>query len=57
MGRGTGEAWPGTIEMVILPPVDTSFVKTDEDLDQLVARVQRLIMNEKGIEKLSPRRK
>jgi 1-acyl-sn-glycerol-3-phosphate acyltransferase len=57
MGRGTGEAWPGTIEMVILPPVDTSLVKTDEDLDQLVTTVQRLIMNEKGIETLSPRKK
>lgn len=57
MGRGTGEAWPGTIEMVILPPVDTSQIKTDEDLDQLVTTVQQLIMNEKGIEKLSPRKK
>ncbi|MGZ8843317.1 MAG: lysophospholipid acyltransferase family protein [Pyrinomonadaceae bacterium] len=57
MGRGTGEAWPGTVEMVILPPVDTSFVKTDEDLDRLVANVQGLIMNELGIEKISPREK
>jgi len=55
MGRGTGEAWPGTIEMVLLPPVDTSRVKTDEDLDQLVDTVQHLIMNELGIEKISPR--
>ncbi|HSQ25209.1 MAG TPA: lysophospholipid acyltransferase family protein [Pyrinomonadaceae bacterium] len=57
MGRGTGEAWPGTIEMVMLPPVDTSHVQTDEDLDQLVANVQRLIMEETGIEKISPRKK
>jgi 1-acyl-sn-glycerol-3-phosphate acyltransferase len=57
MGKGTGEAWPGTIEMVLLPPVETSSVKTDDDLDQLVARVQTMIMNELGIEKISPRTK
>lgn len=57
MGKGMGEAWPGTIEMVLLPPVDTSQVTTDEDLDQLVAKVQHLIMNEIGIEKLSEREK
>lgn len=57
MGRGMGEAWPGTIEMVMLPPVDTSQVKTDEDLDQLVNTVQRMIMSELGIEKISPRKK
>jgi hypothetical protein len=57
MGKGTGEAWPGTIEMVLLPPVDTSQVKTDEDLDELVVNVQQVIMNEIGIEKLSERKK
>jgi len=57
MGKGTGEAWPGTIEMVLLPPVDASQVKTDEDLDELVASVQQMIMNEIGIEKLSERKK
>lgn len=57
MGKGRCEAWPGTIEMVLLPPVVTSNVKTDEDLDQLVAHVQQLIMNEIGIKKLSPREK
>lgn len=56
MGRGTGEAWPGTIEMVILPPVPTLEVKTDEELDQLVEQVQRLIMKELGIEKISARK-
>jgi 1-acyl-sn-glycerol-3-phosphate acyltransferase len=57
MGRGTGEAWPGTIEMVLMPPVDTSWMKSDEDLDALVQKVQKMIMNELGIEKLSPRTK
>ncbi len=55
MGRGTGEAWPGTIEMVMLPPVETSWVSSDEDLDQLAQKVQSMIMNELGIEKLSER--
>jgi len=57
MGRGTREAWPGTIEMVMLPPVDTSDVKTDEDLDALVDKVQHMIMNELGIEKLTHRKR
>jgi 1-acyl-sn-glycerol-3-phosphate acyltransferase len=57
MGKGTGEAWPGTIEMVLLPPVETSQVKTDDDLDELVTNVQQMIMNEIGIEKLSERKK
>ncbi|HEV2905275.1 MAG TPA: hypothetical protein VGW32_09515, partial [Pyrinomonadaceae bacterium] len=55
MGKGTGEAWPGTIEMVFLTPVDTSSVKSDKDLDSLVQQVQRMIMKEMGIERLSHR--
>jgi len=55
MGRGTGEAWPGTIEMVLLPPVETSWVSSDDDLRKLVEQVQGLIMKELGVEKLSKR--
>ena len=55
MGKGTGELWPGTIEMVMLPPVDTSWVKTDDDLDTLVRQVQTTIMRELGVAKLSAR--
>jgi len=55
MGKGTGEAWPGIIEMVMLPPVDTSWVSDDEDLQKLVELVQAQIMNELGIKKLSGR--
>ena len=55
MGKGTGVAWPGTIDMVMLPPVDTSWVKSDKDLDALVRQVQDSIMHELGIEKLSRR--
>ena len=56
MGKGTGEAWPGTIEMVMLPPIETSWVKSDDDLDALVEQVQTAIMNELGIKQLSTRR-
>ena len=55
MGRGLAEAWPGTIDMVMMPPVQTSWVKDDQDLDALIAKVQGTIMNELGIEKLSAR--
>jgi len=55
MGKGTGEAWPGTIDMVMMAPVDTSWVKSDEDLDALVAQVQNTIMRELGVAKLSAR--
>ena len=55
MGRGTGEAWPGTIEMVMLPPVETSGVVTDEDLDRLVQRVQGVVMKELGVKTLARR--
>ena len=56
MGKGTGEAWPGTIDMVFLPPVETSWVRSDEDLNRLVKQVQEAIMKELGIEAITPRR-
>jgi 1-acyl-sn-glycerol-3-phosphate acyltransferase len=46
MGKGTGQARTGTIEMVLLPPVDTSGVKTDADVAQLIARVHAEIAAE-----------
>ena len=55
MGKGTGEAWPGTIEMVFLSPVETSWVNTDKDLDALVQQVQGMIMQELGITELAKR--
>jgi 1-acyl-sn-glycerol-3-phosphate acyltransferase len=55
MGKGTGEAWPGTIEMVMFQPVETSWVSSDEDLLKLVDQVQGVIMKELGVEKLSKR--
>src|SRR5437016_13248360 len=55
MGKGTGEAWPGTIEMVMLKPVETSWVSSDDDLRKLVEQVQAMIMKELGVEKITPR--
>jgi 1-acyl-sn-glycerol-3-phosphate acyltransferase len=49
MGKGTGEAVPGTIEMVILPPVQTTGLSTDEDVESLIARVHALIAAELGV--------
>ncbi|HKN83063.1 MAG TPA: hypothetical protein VJW17_06495, partial [Pyrinomonadaceae bacterium] len=43
MGKGTGEARPGTIEMIFLPPVETSNLSTDEDIDRLIADVRNSI--------------
>ena len=40
MGKGTGEARSGTIEMVFLPPVDTVGMTTDEDMNRLIASVR-----------------
>ena len=55
MGRGTGEAWPGTIEMMMFQPVQTSWVSSDEDLQKLVDQVQEVIMKELRVAKLSTR--
>ena len=48
MGKGTGEARAGTIEMVVMSPVETSGVDTDEQMNQLVARVRARIAAELG---------
>jgi 1-acyl-sn-glycerol-3-phosphate acyltransferase len=46
MGKGTGEAKGGTLEMVLLPPVNTAGVKSDEDMNQLIASVRDSIAAE-----------
>jgi 1-acyl-sn-glycerol-3-phosphate acyltransferase len=53
MGKGTGEARAGTIEMVMLPPVPTTGCATDEDVKRLVNRVQALIGQELGASPVS----
>ncbi|HJS23968.1 MAG TPA: lysophospholipid acyltransferase family protein [Pyrinomonadaceae bacterium] len=46
MGKGTGEARSGTIEMVFMPPVDTVGITTDEDMNRLIALVRDSIARE-----------
>jgi len=46
MGKGTGEARSGTLEMMVLPPVKTAGVETDEDMNRLVASVRASIATE-----------
>lgn len=46
MGKGTGEARSGTIEMVMLPPISTAGCATDEDVKKLVKHVHSLIGQE-----------
>ena len=57
MGRGTGEAWPGTIDMVMLPPVESAWVSSEADLQRLVDQVQRMIMKELGVKEITPRQR
>jgi 1-acyl-sn-glycerol-3-phosphate acyltransferase len=49
MGKGTGAARPGTIEMIILPPVETKGLTTDADVKQLAERTRALIAVELGM--------
>src|ERR1043165_3095407 len=46
MGKGTGEARAGTLEMVLLAPVETAGVESDEDMNQLIASVRASIAAE-----------
>ena len=46
MGKGTGEARSGTIEMVMLPPVSTAGVSSDEDVKKLLHHVHNMIGDE-----------
>jgi 1-acyl-sn-glycerol-3-phosphate acyltransferase len=46
MGKGTGAARSGTLEMVFLPPVSTVDRTTDEAIDQLIFEVREAIATE-----------
>ena len=46
MGKGTGVARPGTIEMVILPPIETAGLSTDEDVARLTQETRARIAEE-----------
>jgi 1-acyl-sn-glycerol-3-phosphate acyltransferase len=49
MGKGTGEAKSGTIEMVIMSPLATADVSSDEDINNLIMKARRLIGAELGV--------
>ena len=46
MGKGTGEARSGTLEMVFLPPIDMVRTTTDEDMNRLIETVRDSIAKE-----------
>jgi len=46
MGKGTGEARSGTIEMVFMRPIETVDRTTDEAIDQLIAEARQVIAKE-----------
>ena len=46
MGKGTGEARSGTLEMVFMQPIDTAKLTSDNDVDRLVTNVRALIAAE-----------
>src|ERR1700752_4655669 len=48
MGKGTGEARSGEMEMVLMPPVETEGVKTDQDIDRLINDVRAAVAAELG---------
>ena len=55
MGKGTGRARKGTIEMVLLPAVRTTGIKEDVDVQRLADTVQQAIGRELGVTKLAKR--
>ncbi len=50
MGKGTGEAKSGTLEMIIMPPVPTKDLATDEDINKLIANVRGSIAEALGLQ-------
>jgi 1-acyl-sn-glycerol-3-phosphate acyltransferase len=43
MGKKTGLAYPGTIEVVLLPPIETKGLTVEKDLDELLRKVRGVI--------------
>lgn len=54
MGKGTGEATAGTIEMAILPPVSTAGVSSDQEVKLLVKLVHSAIGRELSMQRTQP---
>ena len=46
MGKGTGEARSGEIEMVFMKPIDTVGLTSDDDIDRLTTTARSLIEKE-----------
>lgn len=46
MGKRTGVAYPGPIEMVLLPPIETAGMNADDDLMDLLISARRAIAGE-----------
>lgn len=46
MGKGTGQSKPGLIDFVILPPINTAGLSSDEDVQGLVNHVHSVIASE-----------
>jgi 1-acyl-sn-glycerol-3-phosphate acyltransferase len=55
MGKGTGKAKMGTIEMVLLPPVRTEGSGTDVEVLALIDIVQRAVAKELGVSTIAKR--
>jgi 1-acyl-sn-glycerol-3-phosphate acyltransferase len=49
MGKGTGEAQSGILEMVILSPLPTEALQTDEDINDLIQNARDAIARELGV--------
>jgi 1-acyl-sn-glycerol-3-phosphate acyltransferase len=49
MGKGTGQAQAGTIEMVIMAPMQTLGLSTDQDINDLISEVRGKIATELGL--------
>ena len=50
MGKGTGVARSGTLEMIIKPPLPIMLIGTDEEIDDQIAKARRAIAEELGVE-------
>lgn len=55
MGKGTGVAMTGTIEMVLLPPINTKGVASDVEVQALIEIVQQAIAKELGVSAIGNR--
>lgn len=50
MGKKTGVAYKGTIEMVLLPPIETKGLTVENDLQDLLKKVRGMIAEELSLE-------